>query len=114
MKDYYKQLTSEFRTTVIKRGRSVSVWDKKDGDRNEALDVMAYNLAAAHLLGIGFWTRKDWEARRRKFNVIEGIAAEVKEGTINSKVEEKEIEQAKPRRIKRLPRRIKGNSSFSI
>lgn len=64
--DYYKQLTAEYRTTVIKRGRKVSVWEKKQNDRNEALDLMVYNLACAHFLGLHKRTEQQWQKLRDK------------------------------------------------
>lgn len=64
--EYYKQLTAEYRVTVFKRGRKVSVWEKKAGDRNEALDLMVYNLAAAYHLGLNKKTEHYWQARREK------------------------------------------------
>jgi phage terminase large subunit GpA-like protein len=66
--DYYKQLTSEYRVTVIKRGRKTSIWDKKQSDRNEALDLMVYNLAAAHHLGLHRKPETYWQSRRDKLN----------------------------------------------
>lgn len=64
--DYYKQLTAEYRVSVYKRGRKVSVWEKKPGDRNEALDLMVYNLAAAYHLGLNKKSEGYWQARGDK------------------------------------------------
>lgn len=66
--DYYKQLTAEFRIALYKRGRKVSVWEKKPGDRNEALDLMVYNLAVAYHLGLDKKSEGYWQARRDKLN----------------------------------------------
>ncbi|OBV37712.1 phage terminase large subunit family protein [Janthinobacterium psychrotolerans] len=66
--EYYKQLTSEYRVTVTKRGRKTSIWDKKQSDRNEALDLMVYNLAAAHHLGLHRKPESYWQSRRDKLN----------------------------------------------
>ncbi len=79
--DYYKQLTAEYRVSVYKRGRKVSVWEKKNGDRNEALDLMVYNLAAAYHLGLDKKSESFWQARRDKlcppnrdlFNFVEAL-----------------------------------------
>jgi phage terminase large subunit GpA-like protein len=68
--DYYKQLTAEFRVHVYKKGRKVSVWEKKNGDRNEAFDLMVYNLAAAHHLGLDKKPEGWWQARRNKLNPL--------------------------------------------
>jgi len=62
--EYYKQLTAEFRVTKYKGGRAYSVWDIKKGDRNEAGDLMNYNLAAAHYLGLHKKTANQWQMVR--------------------------------------------------
>lgn len=61
---YYKQLTAEYRTTVYKRGRPVSVWEKKQSDRNEAGDLMVYNLACAQYLGLHKRNAHQWQILR--------------------------------------------------
>lgn len=66
--DYYKQLTAEYRIAIYKRGRKTSVWEKKAGDRNEALDLMVYNLAAAYHLGLDKKSEGYWQSRRDKLN----------------------------------------------
>lgn len=62
--DYYKQLTAEYRTTVYKRGRPTSVWEKKQADRNEAGDLMVYNLACAQFLGLHKRNEHQWQILR--------------------------------------------------
>lgn len=64
--DYYKQLTSEYRVSGYKRGMKTSWWEKKQQDRNEALDLMVYNLAAAHYLGLHKYKSGHWKALRDK------------------------------------------------
>jgi phage terminase large subunit GpA-like protein len=64
--DYYKQLTSEYLSTTYKRGMKVVFWEKKQQDRNEALDLMVYNLAAAHYLGLHKYKPVHWKALREK------------------------------------------------
>lgn len=64
--DYFKQLTAEYKTNVYKRGRRVSIWEKKQNDRNEALDLMVYNLAAAHYLGLHKRSEQQWQKLRDK------------------------------------------------
>jgi len=81
--DYYKQLTAEFRINLYKRGRKVSAWEKKQGDRNEALDLMVYNLAAAYHLGLDKKSESYWQSRRNKlsppnrdlFKIVEEVLA---------------------------------------
>ncbi len=66
--EYYKQLTAEYRIFKYKRGRKVSVWDKKNGDRNEAIDLMVYALAAAYHLGLNRKNAGWWQMRRERLN----------------------------------------------
>lgn len=61
---YFKGLTAEYRTTGYKRGRKVSWWEQKRGEANEPLDLMNYNLAAAHLLGLHKKTEHSWQLLR--------------------------------------------------
>jgi phage terminase large subunit GpA-like protein len=62
--EYYEQVTAEYCIAVYKRGRKVRVWDKKKNDRNEAGDLMVYNLACAHYLGLHKKTASQWQAVR--------------------------------------------------
>jgi phage terminase large subunit GpA-like protein len=66
--EYYRQLAAEYRVTKFRRGHKVTVWEKKPGDRNEALDLMVYNLAAAHHLGLHRKSEYYWERLREKLN----------------------------------------------
>lgn len=59
--DYYRQLTSEYLSTKYRNGMKVVFWEKKQQDRNEALDLMVYNLAAAHQLGLHRLKPPHWE-----------------------------------------------------
>jgi len=59
--DFYKQITAEYRVTLWKHGHRVSRWEKKQADRNEALDLMVYNTSAAHYLGLHKLTEPHWE-----------------------------------------------------
>jgi phage terminase large subunit GpA-like protein len=42
----------------------VRTWEKKPGERNEALDLMVYNLAAAHYVGLHKKTEYQWRVLR--------------------------------------------------
>lgn len=66
--EYYKQLTSETRQPKYHRGHKISIWVKNKADRNEALDVTVYNLAAAYFLGLHRKTPNDWANLRRQIN----------------------------------------------
>lgn len=66
--DYYDQVCSEQRLVRYVKGFRRTEWVKARGDRNEALDLNAYNLAAAHRLGLHKWRAADWERERIKVN----------------------------------------------
>jgi phage terminase large subunit GpA-like protein len=64
--EYFKQLTAEYRHKVKRGTKYVTVWDKRQGDANEAGDLMVYNIAAAHFLGLHKCTDAHWEKLRAK------------------------------------------------
>ena len=66
--DFYAQLCSERRLIKYVKGHKRSEWVKSKADRNEALDLSVYNLAAAHRLGLHKWRENDWERERMKVN----------------------------------------------
>tara|TARA_R110000772_G_scaffold23646_1_gene63130 strand:+ start:1773 stop:3716 length:1944 start_codon:yes stop_codon:yes gene_type:complete len=115
--DYYKQLTSEYRTTRIYRGRKIPAWEKKARDRNEALDLMVYNLAASHYLGLHKLNERQWATKRDKILKIKEVAVEVKEEkqqeTEETKPEVIERQQRKRIKNKRLRGRFNPNSLFT-
>lgn len=61
--EFYKQLVSEYRTVKYINGYKRSLWEKKKSERNEALDLMVYNIAAAYKLGLHRFTEKQWESK---------------------------------------------------
>ena len=66
--DFYAQLCSERRLIKYVKGHKRSEWVKSKADRNEALDLSVYNLAAAHRLGLHKWRENDWARERMKVN----------------------------------------------
>ena len=64
--EYYKQVVSEYRATKYINGHKKTIWTKKQSDRNEALDLMVYNLACAHKLGLHRWTEAQWNEKEIK------------------------------------------------
>lgn len=64
--EYYKQLTAEYRHKVKRGTKYVTVWDKRQGDANEAGDLMVYNVAAAHFLGLHKCTEAHWTKLRAR------------------------------------------------
>ena len=59
--DFYRQITAEYRVTVWRHGHRLSRWEKKQADRNEVLDLMVYNTAAAQYLGLHKLTDAHWD-----------------------------------------------------
>ena len=66
--DYYAQVCSERRLIKYVKGHKRTEWVKSKADRNEALDLNVYNLAAAHRLGLHKWRENDWARERVKVN----------------------------------------------
>lgn len=69
---YFKGLTAEYRTYGYKRGHKVSWWEKKKGEANEPLDLMVYNLGAAHLLGLHKKNEHQWQSLRDRVMPLQG------------------------------------------
>ena len=63
--DYFRQLTSEHRLTRYRHGHRITEWVKAKADRNEALDLAVYNLAAANFLGLHRMQTGDWAKLRQ-------------------------------------------------
>jgi phage terminase large subunit GpA-like protein len=70
--DFYTQICSERRQTRYIKGHKRFEWIKARGDRNEALDLSVYNLAAAHRLGLHKFRENDWARERLKVNPPQG------------------------------------------
>ncbi len=63
--DYFRQLTAEHRLTRYRHGHRITEWVKAKADRNEALDLAVYNLAAANFLGLHRMQQGDWAKFRQ-------------------------------------------------
>lgn len=63
---WFKQLTAEHLVTKTVRGRPVSRWEVKSGQRNEALDCRNYARAAAEVVGLSRWSESRWERERNE------------------------------------------------
>jgi phage terminase large subunit GpA-like protein len=69
---FYKGLTAEYRTYGYKRGRKVSWWVQKKGEANEPLDLVVYNLGAAHFLQLHKATESRWQQLRDRLFPMQG------------------------------------------
>lgn len=66
---YFEQLTAEKQITRYVKGFPVREWVKKNGARNEALDVEVYNYAALNWLYMRFNRRTIWEQFERALEI---------------------------------------------
>lgn len=66
--DYFEQMTAERKLTRYVKGFKRSEWTKPKAARNEAWDLMVYNLAAAHFLGLHRWRDADWDRQAQRVN----------------------------------------------
>lgn len=62
---FYEGLVAERKLIKYRKGHAYADWIKNPGDRNEPLDLMGYNLAAANYLGLHRKRDSDWEALRQ-------------------------------------------------
>jgi phage terminase large subunit GpA-like protein len=70
--DFYAQLTAERKLTRFVKGFRRTEWVKAKADRNEALDLMVYGLAAVHYLGVHRYRPNDWERLREQIEPRNG------------------------------------------
>lgn len=69
---YFEQLTAERKVLRYVKGHAKTEWVKRPGDRNEALDLAVYNLAAAHWLGLHAYSSTQWKGLRDKIDPDQG------------------------------------------
>jgi phage terminase large subunit GpA-like protein len=69
---YFKGLVAEYRRSGYKRGRKTSWWEQKKGEANEPLDLMVYNLGAAHYLGLHKKNEHQWQLLRDRLLPTQG------------------------------------------
>lgn len=62
--DFYDQCVAERKITRYVKGYKRSEWVKGKADRNEALDLLVYNLAMAHYLGLHRYKEPEWARLR--------------------------------------------------
>ena len=65
--EFYQQLVSEAKKTERIKGKKRTFWTTiKKNLRNEQWDMLVYNLAMAHYLGLNKYTEKKWQQVRDK------------------------------------------------
>lgn len=63
--EFFAQCVAERKVARYVRGHKRVEWVKGKAERNEALDLMVYNLAMAHYLGIARYKEHDWDKVRQ-------------------------------------------------
>lgn len=63
--DFYDQAVAERRLTRYIKGHKRTEWVKGKAERNEALDLLVYNLAAAQFLGLHRYRVGEWDKLRQ-------------------------------------------------
>ena len=74
--EFFRQLTAEKIVTKYERGFKKRVWQKKPGDRNEALDCRVYALAAWRLVRPAGMQRAKTTTRYGRRVISKGVAHE--------------------------------------
>ena len=64
--DFFAQCVAERKVARYVKGYKRIEWVKGKADRNEALDLMVYNLAMAHYLGLHRYGEHDWDRLKQK------------------------------------------------
>lgn len=77
--EYYEMLTSEKQTVRYLKGQAIREWTKKNGARNEALDVAVYSFAALQLYKTRFVRETFWLQMKARFLKLETVIAEEKQ-----------------------------------
>ena len=88
--EWFAQLVAERKHTRYVKGFKRTEWVKAKADRNEALDLAVYNLAAAQYLGLHRYQPGDWQQERERLSPPPAEPV------------------AKPKPGSRLPRRVGG------
>ncbi len=63
--EFFKQCVAERKIARYVKGYKRIEWVKGKADRNEALDLMVYNLAMANFLGLHRYGEQDWDRLRQ-------------------------------------------------
>lgn len=69
---FYQGATAESKVTKYRRGFPYTEWVKAPGARNEPLDLLVYNLGAAHYLGLHKKRDAEWERMRQRIEPLTG------------------------------------------
>jgi len=63
--DFYDQCVAERKVARYVKGHKRIEWTKGKAERNEALDLLVYNLAMAHMLGLNRYRDSEWAKLRQ-------------------------------------------------
>ena len=63
--EFFQQCVAERKIARYVKGYKRIEWVKSKAERNEALDLMVYNLAMANFLGLHRYVENDWDKLRQ-------------------------------------------------
>lgn len=94
--DFYDQAVAERKITRYVKGHKRVEWVKGKAERNEALDLLVYNLAAAQFLGLHRYRESEWA--KLQATVAQGslFAERVERPAASDIPDQPEVEPARP------------------
>ena len=104
--EFYQQLVSETKKKQRIRGKYRTFWDTiKKNQRNEQWDMLVYNLAMAHFLGLHRYTAKKWASLRAKLQQSDLIDAAEAEPSQQSDMQTSQLAPNPSPEVKLIPKR---------
>ncbi len=95
--EYFDMLTAEKQVTRYLKGHPIREWVKKDGARNEALDVSVYSFAALQLFMTRYHKPTFWKQMRDALASAPVISTNVVGEVVENKTETRQNQQASVR-----------------
>lgn len=94
--DFYDQAVAERKITRYVKGHKRVEWVKGKAERNEALDLLVYNLAAAQFLGLHRYRESEWSKLQSAVAQGSLFAERVEQPAPRDIPDQPEVEPARP------------------
>lgn len=94
--DFYDQAVAERKITRYVKGHKRVEWVKGKAERNEALDLLVYNLAAAQFLGLHRYRESEWSKLQSAVAQGSLFAERVEQSAPRDIPDQPEVEPARP------------------
>lgn len=94
--EYFAQLTAERKVTKYLKGFPVSTWEKKPGQRNEALDTFVYAFAAMQSIYFRYNRNTVWDQLEKKLPEKPVVVQDVKPAPVVDAEPEPEVKAPEP------------------